>query len=43
MSSVTTPDTPVAGMSWELATIQTVYPVPPTAAAPDLRPLAFAS
>ena len=37
------PDTAVARMSWALATIQTVYPVPPTAAAPDLRPLALAS
>jgi hypothetical protein len=37
------PDTAVARMSWALATIQTVYPVPPTAAAPDLRPVAFAS
>ena len=37
------PDMAVARMSWALATIQTVYPVPPTAAAPDLRPLAFAS
>ena len=37
------PDTAVARMSWALATIQTVYPVPPTAPAPDLRPLAFAS
>ena len=37
------PDTAVARMSWALATIQAVYPVPPAAAAPDLRPLAFAS
>jgi hypothetical protein len=37
------PDTAMARMSWALATIQAVYPGPPTAAAPDLRPLAFAS
>ena len=37
------PDTAVARMSWALAAIQTIYPVPPTAAAPDLRSLAFAS
>ena len=37
------PDTAVARMSWALATIQTVYPAPPRIAAPDLRPLAFAS
>src|SRR5580704_10149488 len=37
------PDTAVARMSWALATIQTVYPVPPIAAAPDLRRLALAS
>ena len=37
------PDTAVARMSWALATIQTVYPVPSAAPVPDLRPLAFAS
>ena len=37
------PDSAVARMSWALATIQTVYPAPPRTAAPDLRPLAFAS
>src|SRR6266851_4041267 len=37
------PDTAVARMGWALATIQMVYPVPPTAPAPDLRPLACAS
>jgi hypothetical protein len=37
------PDTAVARMSWALATIHTVYPVPPVTPAPDLRPLAFAS
>jgi hypothetical protein len=37
------PDTAVARMSWALATIQTVYPVPAVAPVPDLRPLAFAS
>jgi hypothetical protein len=37
------PDTAMARMSWALATIQTVYPVPPMAAAPDLRRLALAS
>ena len=37
------PDTAVARMSWALAMIQTVYPVPAVAPVPDLRPLAFAS
>jgi hypothetical protein len=37
------PDTAVARMSWALATIETVYPVPAVAPVPDLRPLAFAS
>src|SRR6266550_3465521 len=37
------PDSAVARMSWALATIHTVYPAPPRTAAPDLRPLAFAS
>ncbi len=37
------PDTAVARMSWALATVHTVYPAPPTAPAPDLRPLACAS
>jgi hypothetical protein len=37
------PDTAVARMSWALATIQTVYPVPAVAPVPDLRSLAFAS
>jgi hypothetical protein len=37
------PDIAVARMSWALAAIHTVYPVPPVAPAPDLRPLAFAS
>jgi hypothetical protein len=36
------PDTAVARMSWALATIRTVYPVPTTPAA-KRRPLAFAS
>jgi hypothetical protein len=36
------PDTAVARMSWVLATIRTVYPVPTTPAA-KWRPLAFAS
>ena len=37
------PDSAVARMSWALATIQAVYPAPPRTAAPDRRPLAFAS
>ena len=35
------PDTAAARMSWALATIHTVYPVPSRTAAADLRPLAF--
>jgi hypothetical protein len=37
------PDTAVARMSWALATIHTVYPVPSMSATPDVRPLALAS
>ena len=37
------PDTAVARMSWALATINTVYPVPSMTSAPGLRSLAFAS
>ena len=37
------PDTAAARMSWALAAIHAVYPVPPATAAPDPRPLAFAS
>ncbi|HET6188489.1 MAG TPA: hypothetical protein VFE59_16060 [Trebonia sp.] len=37
------PDTAVARMSWALAMIRTVYPVPVAPPVPDLRPLAFAS
>jgi hypothetical protein len=37
------PDTAVARMSWALATINTVYPVPSMTPVPGLRSLAFAS
>jgi hypothetical protein len=37
------PDTAVARMSWALATIHTVYPVPSMTPPPDPRPLALAS
>jgi len=37
------PDTAVARMSWALAMIHTVYPVPAVTPVPDVRPLAFAS
>jgi hypothetical protein len=37
------PDTAVARMSWALATIRTVFPVPSMASAPGLSTLAFAS
>jgi hypothetical protein len=37
------PDMAAARMSWAVATIRTVYPVPSMTSAPDLRSLAFAS
>jgi hypothetical protein len=37
------PDTAAARMSWALAAIGTVYPVPSVTRAPGPRPLAFAS
>jgi hypothetical protein len=37
------PDTAVARMSWALATIKTVYPVPSATSAPGQRSLAIAS
>ena len=37
------PDTAVARMSWALATVTAVYPVPSMTPAPGLRSLAFAS
>ena len=37
------PDTAVARMSWALATISTVYPIPPMTSAPGPPSRAFAS
>ena len=37
------PDTAVTRMSWALATVHAIYPVPSITPAPGLRSLAFAS